>query len=298
MKSWGLLLACSSALGAATYQEFLARLDISKPASLCQAIERFQSEFRDPHNAAQPAAMFGLWGFYERAVRAVNFGPGLSIFEGVPYPEQEKAIAILRKTYPGSPAQELAASVPKAWRNAEPWIRCGYGIVPDFDDTILLDSDPRFVLQFGERLQPDCRAYLDLYLKESPNWLDYDGALAIPWDRLRSRIRRWERFRAEHESIPELKAHISGVIHTIMQFYLCGMDNSPVFDGGGAITDHVRESYEQFLLINKDSKEIALMRQAVDILKRNRWHLSADLIKLYRDHGYSTEQLEQGSRLG
>jgi hypothetical protein len=294
MQSFGLLLAFSSALSAATYQEFLASLDISKPASLCQATERFQSEFRDPQNRAQPAAMFALWDFYQRAVRAVNLGPGLSIFEGVPYPEQEKAIAILRKTYPRSPAQELAASVPKAWRNAGPWIRCGYGVVPDFDDTILLDPDPRFLLQSAERLQPDCRAYLELYLKESPNWLGYDGALAIPWDRLRSRIRRWERFRAEHGSIPELSAHISGVIHTMMEFYLCGMDNSPVFNSRGGIEDHVRDSYEQFVLINKDSKEFALVRDAVDILKRNGWRLSTDLIKLYRDHGYSTEELEHG----
>jgi hypothetical protein len=202
MQSFGLLLSFSSALGAATYQEFLSGLDISKPASLCQAAERFQSELRDPQNRAQPAAMFALWDSYERAVRAVNSGPGLSIFEGVPDSEWETAIAILRKTYPRSPAQEQAANVPKAWRNAEPWIRCGYGIVPDFADTILLDPDPRFLLRFAERLQPDCRAYLDLYLKESPNWLDYDGALAIPWDRLRSRIRRWERFRAEHRVHP------------------------------------------------------------------------------------------------
>ncbi len=270
----------------------MSALDISKPASLCQAAGRFRSEFRDPQDAAQPTALFALWHFYERAVRAVNFGPGLSIFEGVPYPEQETAIAILRKSG-GSPGRELAASVPKVWRNAEPWMRCGYGVVPDFDDTILLDPDPRFLLQFAERLQPDCRAYLGMYLKESPNWLDYDGALAIPRDRLRFRIRRWERFRAAHGSIPELNWHISGVIHTMMQLYLCGMDNSPVFNGRAAIADDVRNSYEKFLLMNKDSKEFPLIRQAVDILKRNNWHLSTDLINLYRDHGYSTDALER-----
>jgi hypothetical protein len=56
----------------------------------------------------------------------------------------------------------------------------------------------------------------------------------------------------------------------------------------------VRDSYEQFLRINQDSKEFALIRDAVDILKRNGWRLSADLIKLYRDHGYSTGELERG----
>lgn len=270
----------------------MSGLDISKPVSLCQATGRF-SEFRDPQNPAQPAAMFALWDFYERAVRAVNFGPGLRIFEGVSYPEQETAIAILRKTRPGSPAQELAAKVPRAWRNAEPWIRCGYAVVPDFDDRLLLDPDPRFLLKFAERLQPDCRAYLDLYLKESPNWLDYDGALAIPWDRLRSRLWRWERFLTEHGSNPELSSHISGVIHTMMQLYLCGMDNSPVFNGHAGIADHVRDSYERFLLLNKDSQEFALVSRAVEILKRNNWRLSTDLINLYRSHGYSTEELER-----
>jgi hypothetical protein len=294
MKSFGLLFLFSGALGAATYQEFLSRLDISNPSSLCKATERFRSDFSDPQTPEQPSAMFALWNFYERAVRAVNFGPGLSIlFEGVPYTEQETAIAILRKIRAGSSSRELAANAPKVWHNVEPWIRCGYGVVPDFDDSILLDPDPRFLLRFSERLQPDCRAYLDLYLKESPNWLDYDGSLAIPWDRLRSRIRDWERFRAENGSIPELNTHISGVIHTMMQFYLCGMDNSPVFNGRAGMADHVRESYGQFLVINKDSREFGLVREAVDILKRNDWRLSADLIRLYRDHGYSTEQLER-----
>ena len=294
MRWCGFLLACCGVLGAATYPEFLSRLDNGKPESLCRATERFQSEFGDPHNPGQPAAVFALWEFYERAVRAVNFGTGVSIFEGALPPEQETAIAILRRSRAGSPARELAARAPHAWRNAEPWIRCGYRTVPDFDDSMLLDPDPRFLLAFAGRLQPDCREYLELYVKESPDWLDYDGALAIAWDRLRSRIGRWEQFRAGHRSVPELNRHISGVIHGMMQWYLCGMDNSPVFDGRAGLAEPVRASYQQFLLLNRDSREYTLIRQAVAILKRNNWRLSRDLLALYRRHGYSTEHLERG----
>ena len=214
---------------AGTYEQFLSTLDISKPASLCLASERFRSEFGKPQEPGQPAAFFALWDFHERASRGVNLGPGLNVFQGIPYEDQEKAIEILEEVPRGAPGAGLATTVPKVWRQAEPWIRCGYTIAVEMG-AVFLDPDPRFLLQFAGLLQPDCRAYLEMYLKESPAWLDYDGALAIPWDRLRSRIRRWERFRAEHSSIAELDRHIGRAIHDMMQIYLCGMDNSPVFE--------------------------------------------------------------------
>jgi hypothetical protein len=285
------LLLLPGLLTAETYREFLSHLDASRPESLCLASERFEWQFGDPARGGQPVALFALWAFYDKAVR-VNGETVEHLAAGTSDEEAASILAALRTDHAESALRAVGKKVPQVWRRAEQWLRCGYVIMADWDDTIRLDPDPRFLVRFADHLRPDCRAYIELYLRESPVWLDYDGALAIPWERLRSRIRRWERFRAEHMDVPELAAHMNGVIKEMFQYYLCGLDNSEVFDDAGRLIPDLRDSYARFLLLNKDSAEYGLVEQTVKTLRRKQWKLDRDLFQLYKSHGYETERIE------
>jgi len=239
----------------------------------------------------QAEGLFDLWRFYDRAVRAnqdavQGLGAGLT-------EEQltELAFALRAKT-----TAELAAMqsrFPILGQRMAPWLRCGYVITVDFEETIMLNPDPLFLRKLENRMQPELRAYIELFLTESPNWLEYDGELAIPWDRLRSRIKRWEGFREEKRNLRPLVSDIDRQLKIMFDDYLCGTPNSDVFDENGRLHAYARDSYERFLKVNTDSLYYNLVVSAVTILRKHGWILNRELVRLYEEHGYATDLLKE-----
>lgn len=269
---------------------WLAGLDPSKPASLCVAKERFLSRFPIT-SPKQAEGLFELWDFYGASVRANQdvFDPPAEGLIGDQFWEVIAALRDGKKTT----VDAMFARIPAVKQRMAPFLACGYTIVVDFDETIMLDSSPIFLRAIKDRIQPGLWEYIELYLTQNPNWLDYDLGLAIPLDRLRSRIGRWEKLRNENRAVLPLTSHIDSALHFMFEIYLCGLPNSLPFDDYGRMTNDARASYEQFLRINTSSRESKLVASALANLKRNDWRLNQELIQLYDSHGYSTEHLKR-----
>jgi hypothetical protein len=268
---------------------WLAGLDPSKPASLCGAQKRFLARFPiTSPNQAQ--GLFELWDFYGASISA-NQGAFNPLDEGLIGDQYFEVTAALR-TGKRTAIDAMFARIPRVKQRMAPYLACGYSIVVDFDDTIMLDSSPVFLRAIQDRIQPGLWTYVQLYLTQNPYWLEYDGGLAIPLDRLRSRIRRWEKLRNENSSILPLTSHIDWALHLMFELYLCGLPNSLPFDDYGRMTDDARASYEQFLRLNTGSREYQLVASALANVKKHDWRLNQELIQLYDAHGYSTGYLK------
>lgn len=216
-----LLLALSSAAFGAD-KSWLSGLDLAGPASLCAAQEHFLSRF-PAASPRQAEGLFDLWHFYDRTVRA-NQDAVQSLDAGLTG-EQSSELAFAFRAKTPAALEAIRARFPMLGQRMAPWLRCGYVITADFDATIMLNPDPLFLRNLENRIQPELQAYIELFLHESPNWLEYDGALAIPWDRLRSRIRRWEAFRKQNRGIAPLVSDIDRQIKVMFEDYLCGTPN-------------------------------------------------------------------------
>lgn len=281
------VLLSSAASGAE--RSWLSGLDPSDPAALCVAQERFSSRF-PAGSAHQAEGLFDLWHYYDRSV-SVNQDAIAAVGAGLSGEQfTDLAFALNAKTAVSLTAMQ--ARFPFLRQRMTPWTRCGYVIMADFDETIVLNPDPWFLRKHEDQLMPELRAYVNLFLKESPHWLEYDGGLAIPWDRLRSRIGRWERFRRENRNILPLVAHIDQQIKMMFEEYLCGAPNSLVLGNDGRLRQDLRDSYEQFLRLNTDSGHYKLVADALTIWRKHDWKPDGELVRLYQRYGYDTALLK------
>jgi hypothetical protein len=270
---------------------FLARLSADDPKSLCAAQEYLRPRLSDLKPSGRSTAFFALWDFYDQTVR-LNQTRVEQIGQGLSPQEYDLVTSGLRMAGAKDRDAQLRATSPRAWRAIEPWLHCGYVIGVDFDQTLALDPNPWFLRALQSVLDSSDRDYLNLFLAESPYSLDHDGALAVPWDRLRSRIAKWERFRAENVKNPQLVQHIDRQLKTMFQYYLCGMPNSEPFGATGELSSELRESYLNFLKLNSGSREYTTIESAIKLLQQNNWKINQAVIQLYRSKGYSIDLLE------
>ena len=269
---------------------WLSGLDPGRPASLCEARRRFLAQFPiTSPNQAQ--GLFELWGFYSASIHANQdvFAWSENDLTDGQFQELTAALRTGKRTV----LDEVLARMPRVRERVAPYLACGYRIVVDFDDTIMFDGNPLFLRAIEDKIQPPLREYVELYLKQSPLWLDYDLGLAIPLEALRARIRRWERLRHEYRTIAPLTSHLDSALHYMFELYFCGLPNSLPFDDYGQMTADARASYQQFLRLNTASREYKLMASSLAILQRHDWLLNQELIQLYEAHGYSTDALKR-----
>lgn len=262
---------------------WLSGLNKTVPSSLCRARERFRSQFRQG-SPEQTQHFFELWHWYEESVRANQESIEGRLTDGLPAGTGDQVIEALSVRKPDlipDPVRQRMMA----------WTSCGYRIETELA-TIILDQDPYFLRDEAAHVQPELRDYVNLFLKESPNRIEYDGGLAIHPDQLRSRIGRWERFEQAHRNVIPLVRDMNERLQYMFEEYLCGAPNSPVFDDKGEVEPYLRASYKQFLRINTESRRYQLVAHAVQIFERHGWKRNAELIALYRANRLNTEMLE------
>lgn len=268
---------------------WLADLNRSEPSSLCIARERFLSRF-PATSEDQAQGLFELWDFYAASISANQ--SALDLPSGSLVGEQFFEVTAALRDGKTDVIDAMFARIPSVKQRMAPFLACGYSIVVDFDDTIMFNSAPTFLRVMQDQIQPRLWAYVELYLKQNPDRLDYDGGLAIPWEALRARIRRWERLRDENRAIVPLITHMDSALHFMFELYLCGLPNSLPFDDYGRMEDEARTSYEQFVRLNTGSREYELVVNALANLEKHDWRLNQELIQLYSEHGYSANYLK------
>ena len=122
--------------------------------------------------------------------------------------------------------------------------------------------------EFGNTLPDAWKQYLKQSSHEARNHFAEDGALQVPFEALRKRIIFWERFLKKYSNFPEndqIKEQLSGYLY----FYLSDLKNTLNFALIPISIDSIKESYENFIKENNDSKYYKTVKSHYAILKES-----------------------------
>jgi len=144
-----------------------------------------------------------------------------------------------------------------------------------------------FLRKFGSLVTPAMRKYLVLRSTEQQTRFSEDARLEIPWDSVGERIVSWDRFMTDHQDFLWRDA-ASFWYHVYLETYLTGMDNSRVFTDGDSLDGNVRKSYERFLAKHGSTRPGRLLREYVDMLRKNQFRGGTAVDDFLRDHKLHT----------
>jgi hypothetical protein len=128
-------------------------------------------------------------------------------------------------------------------------------------------------------------AFFHMRSREIREGFAEDGALVIPWDKLRERIIARELFLKKYPGFIE-NDHVRHDIEHYLKVYLRGMDNSKIFDlKTNRLKKPLQASYEKFISQNKRSEYYNLIREYYEYLRRNNFVLPGDYDEFLKKMG-------------
>ncbi len=141
-----------------------------------------------------------------------------------------------------------------------------------------------FSKEFAASLSDEWKVFLKQLDYEAKNRFIDDEAVMISWEDLRKRVIFWEKFLDDHQDFVEknrVKEHLSLYAY----IYLRGSGNSPIYDWEGReLKDDVKESYENFIKINKKSKYYDLVKRQYTIIKAKAFKIDKKTSKKLDDN--------------
>ena len=144
---------------------------------------------------------------------------------------------------------------------------------------------------FDEVAPNDWREYLHQRAEELSAEFTHDAFLLIPFDDLRKRIVFWEAF-LDRYPLFALRDEVEYRTIYYLAVYLSGTDNSRVYEIGSStsnwnsprpLKEEVRNSYQNFLTVNHESKYYPLVRDYYAQIKSNNFLLSDEFIAGFLD---------------
>jgi hypothetical protein len=119
-------------------------------------------------------------------------------------------------------------------------------------------------------------AFFHMRSREIREGFAEDGALVIPWDKLRERIIARELFLKKYPGFIE-NDHVRSDKEHYLKVYLRGIDNSNIFDfKTERLKKPIQASYEKFISQNRQSEHYNLIREYYQHLKGNSFVLPRD----------------------
>ncbi|MCX5858916.1 MAG: hypothetical protein NT056_03305 [Proteobacteria bacterium] len=149
------------------------------------------------------------------------------------------------------------------------------------------ESGGWFENKFAKILTQPYREYFNLRSKEINEGFSEDAGLLISWEQLRNRIIKWESFLLRYSDFVEnlgIKEYQDIYIRT----YLSGIDNSTIENDGGVLLKEVKNSYENFLKENKNSKYFNIVKDCYGMLKNNKFVINKNYLEFLEKSGYRT----------
>jgi hypothetical protein len=128
-------------------------------------------------------------------------------------------------------------------------------------------------------------AFFHMWSREIREGFAEDGALVIPWDKLRERIIARELFLKKYPDFIE-NDHVRNDMEHYLKVYLRGMDNSKIFDfKTKRLKKPLQASYEKFISQNKRSEYYNLIREYYEYLRRNSFVLPGNYNEFLKKMG-------------
>ncbi|MGH7260958.1 MAG: hypothetical protein ACREI9_09795 [Nitrospiraceae bacterium] len=121
-----------------------------------------------------------------------------------------------------------------------------------------------------------------------------DAALLITWEKLRRRIAFWEDFLRQYQDFP-LKDEVNFYLETYVRAFLSGTDNTQITKdyNDDSLRGDVKAAYEAYLRQNKSSRYYNVVEGYYEILKRNKFRVTAELQVFLDKQGIKSMQAVQ-----
>ncbi|MGE0201132.1 MAG: hypothetical protein AB7P76_09205 [Candidatus Melainabacteria bacterium] len=227
------------------FEDKLAALSTSQPGVIPAAVKAYKSLFsaRDPVGL-RDEALVGLMDFTDGVVKTLQEQDVLGAM-----PVSDKTMAEARAEYePQGLAVETSEGM--AYVIANPaWLR----------------------KQLQGAITPAWDQYLALRAHDAKAQFAEDGAIAVPWEELRTRYLAWEGFLKTYPAFP-MADEARDTKKAYLMHYLVGMNNTPIDDWEThKLRAEVKTSYEKFIANNKQSAAYPLVRDFYQLLKDSRF---------------------------
>jgi hypothetical protein len=282
--SWiatALALAAQPAPGdLARFRATLAGLDTRTPACLDAARQSLVQQFRPGHPDAEPA-LRAFREFYLSRVKehaSDLFEPGAQEFANRSWrvaPELDLRIPTpMRLVRPaeGPEAQRARRDNPALASKLDALLRWPFAVGQGEGDWYV-HSDPGWLADAAKPIGGALGEYLEFLAAESRQVVAEDAGLQIPWDDLRRRIGRWDRFARTHAGLPETAREIRPAVAGLAGVFLCGIDNTPAYDRETLVLDsELGASYQRLLAEDRDSSLRGFVEGLVAVLKKDNFH--------------------------
>jgi hypothetical protein len=186
-----------------------------------------------------------------------------------------------------SSARERGTMPPTSDSIASMLERHGFALTVTEGNPFVDENVAFFLRKFGSLVTPAMRRYLVLRSAEQQMRFSEDARLEIPWDSVGERIVSWDRFLTDHQDFLWRDA-ASFWYHVYLETYLTGMDNSRVFRDGDSLDGNVRRSYERFLAKHGGTRPGRLLREYINMLRKNQFRGGTRVDGFLRDHNLHT----------
>jgi hypothetical protein len=153
---------------------------------------------------------------------------------------------------------------------------------------LYLFFDPLYFVNNFKKALPDIVIEYYIILNEDiEEGYEEDAGLIVPWDTLRGKIIRYENYLRKHSNIEDdcffTKRLAKKKIDEYLYAYLYGLPNGPSLSYNnkeGFLNSEAKESFENFIEENKDSKYHQIVYVFYSKIKTNRFHVDEDALRI------------------
>lgn len=155
------------------------------------------------------------------------------------------------------------------------------------EGSFFVQTDDNWIQTTFDAIMPvDWREYFLQLSKELREEFTHDAFILIPFDEVRKRIIYWEEFLKRHPLFP-LRDEPEYRIVRYLAVYLSGTDNSRIYEEAASGADwdsprplrqEVRNSYQNFIAVNQESKHFQLVFDWFSTIQANDFMVTDELI--------------------
>ncbi len=148
-------------------------------------------------------------------------------------------------------------------------------------------ADTNYLVKtFGKYVSPTLRAYFAFAKKNE--YVVEDAGLTVSYDELREMIILGDSI-AKKFPDTAIAALVQNPLNRLVDLYLLGIDNTPVYGAKRVLLPEVKSSYNRFLKENKTSTYYPIVKFAYDLLQKNNFkvtdNVSKTIVKKLREMG-------------
>jgi hypothetical protein len=256
------------------YNDFVSKLDTSKPESATLAANKFAELFKPTEKELCDSALYIFEKLYASVAAAVNDKVMREPTEGLEYYLQIDKSANIPK-----PSQKDKALYQSLTAN-------GFKLCMA-EGSIYVDVDREFVkTKFAGWVSPTMNTYLEQVRKENKQEYADDGGLAITPTELSDRLAWWDVFNKANPSFL-FKEDVSRLKNTYLATILHGMDNTPLLDETSLkINADFEAAYKHILKAYPNTDAVALIKPYYEALSKKDTAKSHSILQDYVNKGY------------